>query len=259
MKHLLAKAITIVILCLSVVSCGQNSNVLTGVKVDSQTINDDVWLSFAADMNLGAMSFAAISVPVLHPRGQTPVGQLELSPGLGGVSQIKISVNVSELADVDAKIATLPNGNMIPLMGNNAVISVNIGNGARVYLAISQNVAAIGVAVPISAFDNIGSQLPGLNFFPIVNTGNVIATAGIFTGKAAGQNGIAVVADVSRAINLNKLLPAAPTMMALSAEKANDSLKLDYRSHSGSEAQKSKLDQMIYNLNQKRTVLRMRR
>ena len=258
MKNSIVRFVTLVMLSLFAISCGNApSNVLTGVKVSTQTINDDIWMSFAADLNLGAMQFASISVPVLHPQGQTPIGQLDLVSGLGGVNQLKVSVNVSELADVQASTPTLPNGNMVPLLGNNQVISVDIGKGAKVYLALSETVTAIGVAVPISAFDEIGRSLPGLNFFPIVSKDNIIGTAGIFTGANAGQNGIAVVADVSKVVNLASLLPSLAGDMMIQAEDAQDSIQLDYRSHSGSKAQKSKLDQMIYKLNQKRTILKM--
>lgn len=246
-------------LSLFAISCGNApSNVLSGVKVETQTINEDIWMSFAADLNLGAMQFASISVPVLHPRGQTPIGQLELISGFTGQNQLKISVNVSELADVQTTTATLPNGNMVPLIANNQVIAVNIGNGARVYLALSEKVTAIGVAVPISAFDSIGRSLPGLNFFPVVQNGDVIGTAGIFTGMNPGQNGIAVVADVSKIVNLGQLLPSLSPSMAIQAQEAQDSLQLDYRSHAGSKAQKAKLDQMIFDLHKRKATLRMR-
>lgn len=262
MKNFLVRTVTLVMLSLFAISCGGGapSNVLSGVKVETKTVDGDIWMSFTSDLNLGAMQFASISIPVLHPRGQTPVGQLELISGFSGVNQLKISVNVSELADVQTTTSTLPNGNMIPLIANNQVISVQIGGGARVYLALSENVTAIGVAVPISAFDSIGRSLPGLNFFPIVTTPEgVIGTAGIFTGMNPGQNGIAVVADVSRIVNVGALLNASSAMMAIQAEEARDSLKLDYRSHAGSKSQKSKLDNMIYDLHKKKTILRMRK
>lgn len=258
MKNFLIRTVTLVALSLFAISCGNApSNVLSGVKVETKTIDGDVWISFASDLNLGAMSFASISVPVLHPRGQTPVGQLELVSGLAGQNQLKISVNVSELADVQTTTATLPNGNMIPLIANNQVIAVKIGGNATVYLALSEKVTAIGVAVPISAFDSIGRTLPGLNFFPVVNSGDVIGTAGIFTGMNPGQNGIAVVADISKVVNMGTLFKSS-SMMAIQAEEAQSSLKLDYRSHSGSAAQKAKLDSMIYDLHKKKAVLRMR-
>ncbi len=259
MKNFLSRTITIVMLSLFAISCGSSgtSNVLNGIKVETQTINEDVWMSFTSDINLGAMSFASISVPILHPRGQTPVGQLELISGLAGVNQLKISVNISEMTDVQTTQAVLPNGNMIPLIANNQTIAVSVGNGARIYLTLSENVTAIGVAVPISAFDSLGQSLPGLNFFPIVNQGDITATAGIFTG-APGKNGIAVVADLSRVVNLGKLMPSQASTFALQAEEVQDAVKLDYRSHSGSRSQKAKLDRMIYKLHSKRAVLRMR-
>lgn len=260
MKHSLVRFVTLVMLSLFAVSCGSGpSNVLNGIKVSSQTINDDVWMSFAADINLGAMSFASISVPVLHPRGQTPIGQLELTSGLGGVNQLKISVNVSELADVQTAQAVLPNGNMIPLIANNQTITVKIGNGARVYLTISEKVTAIGVAVPIAAFDSIGRNLPGLNFFPIVNSGDIVGTAGVFTGLNAGQNGIAVVADVSKVVNIGQILNSkSSSLMAIQAEEAQDSVKLDYRSHGASASQKSKLDSLMFELHKKKAILKMK-
>jgi hypothetical protein len=263
MSNLFVRTITLVMILFFCVSCGNApSNVLTGVKVSTETRNGNVWLSFAADLNLGAMSFASISVPVLHPRGQTPIGQLDLTSGLNGVSNIKISVDVTELADVETSTATLPNGNMIPLIANNQVIAVNIGNGARVYLAISEKVTAIGVAVPISAFDSIGRTLPGLNFFPVVSSGDVIGTAGIFTGLNPGQSGIAVVADVSKLVNGASMLDNASgtfsTKMALQAEELQPAIKLDYRSQTASASQKAKLDSMIFDLHKKKAVLKMR-
>ena len=261
MKNSVVRFITLVVLSIFVVSCGNApSNVLSGVKVETTTRDNDVWMSFAADLNLGAMSFASVSLPILHPRGQTQIGQLELISGFSGQNQLKVSVNLTEVADVNMTQATLPNGNMIPMIANNPTIAINIGNGAKVYLTLSETVTAIGVAVPIAAFDQIGQSLPGLNFFPIVNTGNVVGTAGIFTGAGAGKSGIAVVADVSKIVNLGQLMPSQASTFAIQAEQArsSSSVKLDYRSQAGSASQKSALDNMIYKLHQKRAILRMR-
>jgi hypothetical protein len=259
MKNFFCRSLTLVMLSFFALSCGNApSNVLSGIKVETRTEQSDIWLSFAADINLGSMSFASISVPVLHPRGQTPIGQLELGSALGGVNQIKISINVSELSDVQTTTATLPNGNMIPLLASNELIAVDIGKGAKIYLVLSGGVTALGVAVPISAFDNIGRSLPGLNLFPIVRVGDVIGTAGIFTGATSGQNGIAVVADLSSVVDFGKLLPQAPAMLAMDLKSHEEEVVLDYRSHTVSQNEKTSFDSMISQLNQRRTVLRMK-
>jgi hypothetical protein len=259
MKNFIVHSFTVVMFSFFAVSCGNTpSHVLTGVKVGTQTIENDLWMSFAADLNLGTMSFGSITVPIIHPKGQTPIGQLDLMSGLGGTNQLKISLNISELSDIQPKVPVLPNGNMVPLLANNEVISISLGKGAKIYLAISDKITAIGVAIPIGAFDNIGGKLPGLNFFPIINTSGVIGTAGLFTSKTQGQNGIAVVADVSSLVNLNNLLQQAPVMMAIEAEQKTDSLSLDYRSHSISAAKEQSLNKMIIDLNRKRTILKLK-
>ena len=241
------------------ISCGNApSNVLTGVKVTTTTQNNDVWMSFSANLNLGAMSFASISLPILHPKGQTQIGQLELTSELGGSNVIKVSINMSEVTDINTTTAVLPNGSTIPLIANNQTIAINIGSGAKVYLTLSEKVTAIGVAVPISAFDSIGASLPGLNVFPLIATDGVVGTAGIFTGVQAGQSGIAVVADVSSIVNMNSLLPSAVSTFAMQAEESQDDVKLDYSSKAVSSSKKSSLDNMLYKLNQKKQVLKLK-
>lgn len=259
MKKSFSFLVTLVMLSLFAISCGKApSNVLSGVKVETTTVDNDVLMNFSADLDLGAMSFASISLPILHPRGQTPIGQLELVSGLGGKNLIKVAINLSEVADVHPSQAVLPNGNSIPLIANNQTIAIEIGRGARLYLTLSDTVTAIGVAVPVSAFDSMGSTLPGLNIFPIINTNNVIGTAGIFTGLKPGQSGIAVVADVSQLVNMQSLMPTSSSMMAIQAEESQDEIQLDYSSHRASSSKKKALDNMLYQLNKKRAVLRMR-
>lgn len=244
------------VLSLLVVSCGSPSNVLDKVEVKTEVKDQDVFLSFSADLDLGSMSFANISMPILHPRGQTPIGELQLISELGGNNKLSIALNMSELADVEALEARLPNGNLIPLIARNQTIAVDIGKGAKVYLTVGTNTTAIGVAVPIKEFDAIGASLPGLNVFPIVSKNGFIGTAGIFTGVKTGTSGIAVVADISSAMSGLEIFSA---QYAVQAQEAHEEMiKLDYRSQSISKGSKVKLDDRLYKLNQKRAKLRLR-
>lgn len=261
MKKALSGFVTTVMLVFLVSCGGSGSNVLNGIQVSTSQMGNDTYMSFSANLNLGAMSFASISLPIIHPRGQTPIGSLELISGLAGQSQIKINVNMSAVADINVSQAVLPNGNMIPLIANNPTIAIKIGGGARVYLTLGQGVTAIGVAVPISAFDQIGQTLPGLNFFPIVQQGDVVGTAGIFTGAQPGMNGIAVVADVSRLVNFGNLMPSSQILLAKSAqleESQEEVIVLDVKSHMPSKAKEKQLKAMLAALNAKKTKLKMR-
>jgi hypothetical protein len=254
MKQFLSVAITSVMLSLAV-SCGSNGpQILTGVKVESTTVNNDVMVSVSAEMNLGSMTFPAATIPILNPHGQTPIGQVELVPELGGKNLLKISVNVSELAGIETQSVQLPNGNLVPLIANNKSVSVRLPGGAQLYLAMGSGVTAIGVAVPIAPFDAIGASLPGLNFFPVINLNQVVASAGIFTGRP-GQNGIAFIADISKLVNTQGA-PSAMGIMAMQAEDAREeSIKLDYSSQIPSASKKKQLENMLYRLNQQKTKL----
>lgn len=264
MNNRLLSAFTLVLLSLFAVSCGNApSNVLQTVKVEAKPIDGDVVLDFSAELDLGAMSFSSIAVPIIHPQGNRHIGQLELVSTLGGKNQLRVQLNVTEVSGLHAEMATLPNGNMIPLIANNQTIAIGVGNGAKIYLTLAGQVAALGVAVPIAAFDNIGQSVPGLNLFPIVRIENVIGTAGIFTGARPGQSGIAVVADLSQVVNLNPPAPmptlARSARIALASfDDAREEVKLDYRSHVVPSKQKAKMDDMLYGLHKKRAVLKMR-
>src|SRR5690606_34333681 len=252
---------TLVLLSLFAVSCGNApSNVLKNVQVEARPVDGDVILDFNAELDLGAMSFSSIAVPIIHPQGSRQIGQLELVSTLGGKNQLHVELNVSEVSGLRSGMATLPNGNMIPLIANNQTIAIEVGNGAKIYLTLADQVAALGVAVPISAFDSIGQSVPGLNLFPLIKIENIIGTAGIFTGARPGQNGIAVVADLSQAINLNPapVVPASSLRMAMVSSAVREEVKLDYRSHVVPSKQKAKMDDILYKLHKRKTVLRMR-
>lgn len=258
MKVFFSRLLTLVMLSFFAVACGTNSsNVLSGMQVSTSTVDNDVMLSVAADINLGNMSFAAITLPIVHPHGQTTIGQVELAPVLGGKNQIKVSVNVSSLVSVRTSQAVLPNGGMIPLIASNETIAVELGAGARLYLTISDTATAIGVAVPIKAFDSLGSNLGGLNFFPVTNVNGVNAAAGIFTSRNSGQNGIAVVADVSRFVNLGNIFPAdsEPVVEIMRMQAQEEIVILSSKSVVPSKATQNKLDDLLYGMHLKRVKL----
>lgn len=253
MKNSFFSLLALLALSVSLVSCGSPSNVLDNVEVKTVVEDEDVHLNFSANLNLGAMSFANLSIPIVHPDKQTTIGSVTLSSQLGGVNKLGVSLNVSEIADVQAQESRLPNGSLIPLIGTNKTIAVDIGSGAKVYLTVGTSVVALGVAVPIKEFDSIGSTLPGLNVFPIVNKNGFIGTAGVFTGLQSGTSGIAVVTDISKAISSADIFGSQYGVLA--EETQEEFVQLDLRSKQVSSSKKSKLDSLLLNLSNKRTKL----
>lgn len=261
MRTSFVKVAALVVISVFMSACGNRPQVVTSVQVQSSTVNQDVILALKADLDLGAMSFPAVTLPILHPRGQTPIGSVDLLPILGGKNQIKISVNVSTLADIQASQATLPNGNAVPLIANNPTITIALGAGAELYLTVGANAVALGVAVPIKTFDGIGNAVGAINLFPMFNIDKVVGSAGVFTGSQAGQNGFAIIADVTQYVNLQDIFipqPAASMMKMAMVQEEQAIVRLDYTSQIPSKSSESKINSMMYKLNRKKTKLQLK-
>ncbi len=234
-------------LSLVVSACGKRPQVVTGIQVQTSTLNQDVLLSLKADLNLGNMTFPAVTLPVLHPKGQTQIGSVQLMPVLGGKNQIKISLNVSAVSDLQATQSYLPNGQIVPLIANNPTITIPLGAGANIYLTLGADAVALGVAVPIKQFDGIGSAVGSINLFPVFSIDKVIGAAGIFTGSQVGQNGFALVADVTQYVKMQDIFVP------------EQSVDLAYSSQIPSAAKEEKVNAMIFDLNRKKVRLQLGR
>jgi hypothetical protein len=249
-------------LSILVTACGQGRpQVVTGIQVQSSVVDQDVILALKADLNLGNMMFPSISLPIIHPRGQTQLGSVDLQPVLGGANQIKISVNVSALSDIQASLAMLPNGNSVPLIANNPTITIPLGAGARLYLTIGANAVALGVAVPIKQFDGIGSSIGAINLFPVFAIDKVVGAAGIFTGAQSGQNGFALIADITQYVNMqNIFVPQAQAdlMKMAAVQDGQANIKLDYRTQAPSKAKEDRINSMIFDLHRRKAKLQLR-
>lgn len=246
MKSILTRLTTLVILSLIVSACGKRPQVVTGVQVQTQVVQQSMYLSVAADIDLGNMSFPSAELPIIIPNFSQPIGSVSLITLLGGKNQLKISVNVSELTHLQAIQAKLPNGGTIPLIANNPTIVVNLGKGAQLYLTLSEKAVAVGVAVPFSTFDGIGNSVGSANLFPVFTIDKLIGAAGIFTSSTAGKNGFAFIADVSQYVKMQDIyVPAAiPTTLAL-----------NYNEQIPSSSKESKINDGIYSLNKKKAKL----
>ena len=258
MKTSFSSLVLIGILSLFFVSCGSGNFTKVLNSIEVSTVEDqstqEVQLSFTTDLNLGNMSFPAISLPIMHPKKAYPIGQLDLVPALNNKNQLKVSFNVTQLADLQVSQAVLPNGNPIPMIASNQVISVNIGSNGKLYFAATSTGVVVGLALPIKSFDGIGRALPGINFFPVNSYGKINATAGLFTSAEAGKNGLAIVADFSKAINPQVLYPED---FGIQAQEASAQLKLSYASQVPSSKIQTRIVQLMYALNAAKTKLQI--
>lgn len=233
----------------SLISCGSQKPMVDDINVTTSTVNGDIILNLSADLSIGNLQMPSASFPIILPRIGKQVGQISLLTTPSGVNQLLMEVNVSEAANLDLTSVRLPNGSMIPLIGDNAVLEVPVGK-VVVYLSLAEGAQALGIAVPIKTFDAIGRKVGSASMMPLFNKNGVMGAAGIFTSKTAGQNGFALVADISSKLGSISI----PNANLIQMEQA----PLDFSSASPSRRIKKKLNKELYKLNKRRKRLQLR-
>ncbi len=253
--------IALIIISFTLVSCGGNGGYVQNVQVSSEVDNSEVLVSVSAELQIGNISLSNLTLPIIVPRTGREIGLISMYRDIEGRNKFEVELNVSAIASVEAIVAQLPNGNVLPLIRENSVIVIPIKDKANVYLAFSDGVAAIGATVGISGLDSLGRSVGETSIFPNFNAGQVLGSAGIYTSRTAGKNGFGLFVDISSVIDTNDLL-AQPTtrFAAFSASKSSrapsaQKLVLDYNSISTSSSKKRKIDKKLYRLHRNRATL----
>lgn len=264
----LVKTLSLISLFVFFTSCGKSSfNPVKGLKVTTTTIDNEVHVQMSSDLDFGNILFPSLSIPIQDPHGNGTAGTVSLIPAIGGKTQLVVEVNASRLSNLQTGAVALPNGGLVPFIATNSAVTVNLGNGAKLYIAASDSVYALGVAIPISGLDSLGSgiSLP-INLFPTFTFDKATGAAGIFTSPNKGQNGFAFVVDASAYV-IGAAAPTATVAQAQTASKAqlmavaaisgktSNVVTLDYTSQIPSSKNKSALENKLYQMHLKRTRL----
>lgn len=183
------------------VSCGSQKPMVDSIKVKPHLVDDELIVSMTADLSIGNLILPVAGIPIYLPKTGEEVGLITLQTTPEGVNQIHVEINVSDAIHLEAAVAKLPNGTLLPIVGNNKVLDIPVGKGVHVYLSLTETSAALGVAVPIKSFDSIGAKTGTAALMPIFNKNDILGAAGIYTSKTAGQNGFAIVADLSNVLS----------------------------------------------------------
>ena len=240
------KAMVLLTLLVSFISCGSQAPMVKNVKVSTNQVDNDVLVSLSADLSIGAVQLPFTSLPIILPKTGKQIGQLTLQSTADGANQLVLDVNVSEAANLELASVRLPNGSVLPIIADNSVLVIPAGK-VQIYLSLLDGAQAIGVAVPIKTFDAIGANVGTTALMPIFNSNNIVGAAGVYTSKEAGKNGFALVADLSGVINVS-----IPNIFAKQAQSS-----LDYSSASPSRRQERKINSMLYRMHKKKQMLEL--
>lgn len=234
-------------LLIGFVSCGSQAPMVKNVKLDTNQVDGDVLVTLSADLSIGNVTLPQTSLPIILPKIGKEIGQLNLLVNADGVNQLVLDVNISEAANLQLAQVRLPNGTLVPLIADNQVLKIPAGK-VEIYLSLLDGAQAVGVAIPIKTFDAIGAKVGTSTLMPIFNSNNVLGAAGVFTSKEAGQNGFAIVADLSQVIDVS-----VPNVFAKQMQQA----QLDYNSAQPSSRQEKRINRELYKLHRKRKKLEL--
>jgi len=248
------KAFGLICALFVLVSCGSQKPMVTQVKVDTSVIDQDVWISLSADLSIGNLLLPNAVIPILIPKTGSEIGLVSLTSDGSGLNRLSVELNVSETAQLDLAQARLPNGVMIPIIQDRQVITVPIGKGAEIYISILGDQAALGVAIPIKSFDAMGSKVGTSALMPVFSTNGVIGSAGVFTSKDAGENGFALIADVSSFVSplIGQNLLADHSRKVMQQAQQSEPELLDVKP---SRSVENKINSELYKLHKRRKTL----
>jgi hypothetical protein len=181
-----------------VVGCGKKKSWVKEIQFKQEVVEGQVLINVKGNLSIGNINLPNVKFPIENPQTNTTLGYLSLI-NVGSSKSIEVTLNISELIHLNTAIVKLPNGETLPLLGENQVIELAVGpnKNIKVYFSFNQTQLALGLAVPIKTLDTLGSKVGTTSFFPTFNVSKVFGAIGIFTSQQIGQNGLGFFMDLS--------------------------------------------------------------
>jgi hypothetical protein len=247
------KGLALCLLLMFVVSCGKQTKMLSQVEVKLSEIDQSIFLTFKAQINTAGMQAPSVFLPIYHPQSQIFIGEFSLTPTVKATAQMNIDLDLTAVSTLSTKLSRLPNGARLPLIGDNQVLELSLGNNAQVklYLSFNHSAEVLGASVAIANFDNIGARVGTTAIFPVFNVSNVMSSAGIYTSPVNGRNGLAVFTDLSQIINNS----VRSKLNDLSQRKVQSIAKINYDEQSAGQSKQKIVDRELYQMHSRKVKL----
>lgn len=241
------KAILILSLTFILASCGSQKPMVSDIEVSPQYVDNDVYVSLNAQLSLGNVTLPQAGFPIIMPKTYEEIGMITMQTTGVGKNLLHVEINLSAIAHIEAREARLPNGSILPLIGESKTIEIPVKDKLSVYVSFGEGMAALGVAIPFKTLDGVGKKVGTTNLFPVFNIKNVFGAAGLYTSKEAGKNGFGLFADLTQVID---------PIMFVDLGVA-DKLKLNYSSVVPSYKKEKTINREMYKLHSRRKKLRI--
>lgn len=242
------KPLALLALMISFVSCGGQKPMVDDIKVSPYYENDDLMISLSADLSIGNVSLPQATFPIIHPKTGEEIGLVSMVNLGANQNLLDLVVNVSSISNLSSEVGKLPNGAVLPLIGNNRSIVIPIGSKVKLYLSIGDGKVALGVSIPFRTLDAVGRKVGTSALFPAFNKNDIYGAAGLYLSKEAGKNGFGIFADVTNALD---------DIMFLDITRRDDIQTLDYNAVIPAERKERRINSEMLKMHRSRRQLRI--
>jgi len=229
------------------ISCGSQKPMVTDITVKPGYVDNDVYISLTAQLSLGNVTLPIVAIPIFMPKTFEEIGLIQMQTSGAGKNFMQVDINLSAIAHIEAQHGQLPNGGLLPLIGQNKTIVIPVKDKVTVYVSFGDGKAALGVAIPFKTLDGLGKKVGTTSLFPVFNIKNVFGAAGLYTSKTSGKNGFGLFADLT-----NVLDPVMFFDLGVA-----DQLNLNYSSQVPSYKKEKRINKEMYKLHSRRQRLRI--
>lgn len=185
------KLFVLILSLATLVGCGKSGKQwVTDFNYQTTDQDDQKWIVSDFKLNIGESEVPDINEPLPRDYGYFR------SWRLNGENYLGLDLNLSQILDLPGGVATLPNGQVLPIDTNGVgVVEVPMDqiNGS-IYLAVANGTTLVGLAASIKQIDDLG--LGDVGVFPRFNIKGVDLMAGVYGSDTPGQTGIAIFATI---------------------------------------------------------------
>lgn len=176
-----------------IAGCGKLSpQVVSKVNIETVTEDNSQWIVTDFKLELGERKIPTMTLPLPMDYGRFRSYKKNSSNYIG------LDLNMSSILNLPGGVATLPNGQIVPInLKDITIIEIPISRiNGKAYFAMSEGVALVGVAAALKLPGNLTDS--AMSEFPTYQVGKVDIIAGFFTGGSLDANGVAIFANLGK-------------------------------------------------------------
>ncbi|MBD65190.1 MAG: hypothetical protein CME62_08285 [Halobacteriovoraceae bacterium] len=185
------KKFLLIALSFALISCGGDSakKWVTDLEYETRDHDQAKWIATQFKVNLGDNVLPKITQPLPRDYGVFKTFHAN------GENYMGVDLNLTSIINLPGGIATLPNGQVVPIDTSGAgiiQIPLKFIKGSA-YLSLNNDMTLVGVAAVIKQLD--GLDLGEIGVFPVATIKGIDIMAGVFTSDNKEESGLAIFAN----------------------------------------------------------------